>query len=384
MRESGEKTEPPSPKKIRDARAKGQVARSQEVVTTFSLMAVVAYIWATWNSTLGALIRIMDEIAMLERGDFRVNAYKALSVTFSESVGILLPVLGVTLFAGFAANYLQTGSVFSIEAVMPKLDKVSPGAGFKRIFSMKQLVDVLKSVVKIVFLSILLYFVIRDAIGAYVVSLRCGLPCFANATTYVLGQIFLCSALAFLIVAGFDFIYQRHSYTKSLMMSKDEVKREYKESEGDPHIKGHRKQLAHELLMSDSVDRARKGTAVVINPTHFAVVMRYEAEEMPLPVVTVKGRNNHAHLIRAEAERAGVPVFRNVRLAQALYATTEIDEYVPEELFDAVAEVLAWVAKNRALLYAGPLEHGVIDMDAGDHRVARSTAEAAPFAVFPD
>jgi type III secretion protein U len=366
---SGEKTEPPSPKKIRDARAKGQVARSQEVVTTFSLGAVVAYIWATWNLTLGSLARMIDEITKLTDGDFRVNAYKAIALTFREGSSILLPVLGVAILAAVAANYIQVGTVFAMESITPKLEKISPASGFKRIFSMKQLVEILKSSLKIVFLSILLYFVIRDVIGPFIVSLPCGLPCISNVAGWGIQQILMYSALAFLIVAGFDFMYQRHSYTKSLMMSKEEVKREYKESEGDPHIKGHRKQLAHELIMSDSGGQARKGSAVVVNPTHLAVVLSYDPEKAPLPVVTAKGRANQANLIRTEAERAGVPIFRNVPLAQALFATVAVDEFVPEEMFDAIAEILAWVDKNRHLLYHSALQHGVIDMEAGDHRV---------------
>jgi type III secretion protein U len=178
------------------------------------------------------------------------------------------------------------------------------------------------------------------------------------------------AALAFVIVALADLAYQRHAHTKSLMMTKEEVKREYKESEGDPLIKGKRRQLAQELAMSDSGHAARKGTAVVVNPTHFAVVLSYRPDELPLPIVTAKGRNIQAHFLRCQAEEAGVPVFRNVALARALFATAEIEHPIPDELFDAVAEVLAWVAKNKHLLYNGPLDHGVIDMDADDHKTA--------------
>jgi len=369
MSEGGEKTEDPSPKKIRDAREKGQVAKSQEVVTTVSLMAVIAYIWATWSSTVKRLVGMFDVVANLETGDFQVNMFKALEIIGMETVGLVLPVLGVVILAAFASNYFQIGSIFAMESIMPKLDKISPASGFKKIFSMKQLVETGKSILKIVFLSILLYIVLRPAIGAYVNSLSCGMPCISNVTSVVMFEILVYSAIAFAIVACADFAYQRHTYTKSLMMSKDEVKREYKESEGDPHIKGHRKQLAHELLMSDDGHAAAKSSAVVVNPTHVAVCIRYVEGETPLPMVVAKGLNKKAHFLRAEAERAGVPVFRNVRLARALFADVDIEGYVPDDLFDAVAEVLAWVAKNRNLLYQGPLDHGVIDMDVGDHRI---------------
>jgi type III secretion protein U len=229
----------------------------------------------------------------------------------------------------------------------------------------------LKSVAKIAFLSTLLYFVIRRAIGPYIMSLSCGLPCQTSITAAMLQELLLYSALAFVIVAALDFMYQRYSYTKGLMMSKEERKREYKESEGDPHVKSHRKKLAHELIMSDSGQRARTATAVVVNPTHVAIVLDYDAEKLKLPIVTAKGLGPHAHYLRAEAERAGVPVFRNISLARGLYASTGVEEIVPDEYFDAVAEVLVWVKNNRDLLYAGPLDHGVIDMDAGNHRASK-------------
>ncbi len=368
---SGEKTELPTPKKSRDARAKGQVAKSQEVVTTVSLTAVIAVIWVTFGSILAALTRLLDQVARLENGDFRQNAANAIFATSYEVVGIVLPILGVVIVAGIAANYFQVGAIFAFGSVAPKLEKISPGAGFKRIFSMKQVVEILKSIAKIVILSVLLYFVVRESIGAYVASLRCGLTCQIGVMVVALRQIFLYSALAFIVVAAADFMYQRHAFTKSLMMSKEEVKREYKESEGDPHIKSHRRQLSHELIMGDGGETARKGTAVVVNPVHLAVVLNYDPERTPLPLVSAKGSGNHAHFLRTEAERAGVPIFRNVTLARALYATVDINGHVPEELFDAVAEVLAWVKKNRHLLHRGPLEHGVIDMDANDHRIKR-------------
>ena len=365
---SGEKTEPPSPKKIRDARAKGQVAKSQEVVTTITLMASIVMIWMTSGNLLSTWVYLVDQVAVLATGDFRVNVFIAISLAFRESAGILLPILGIVILAAFIANYAQVGSIFAFEGLVPQLNRISIAAGFKRIFSMKQVIETLKSIFKIIFLSILLYFVFEDAVGPYIASLPCGLPCETAVTVMVLRQLLLYSASAFIIVAAIDLMYQRYSYTKGLMMSKAEVKREYKESEGDPHIKQHRKELANELIMGDGGQSAREGTAVVVNPLHLAVVLKYDANKMPLPIVSAKGMGHRANYLRTEAERAGVPIFRNISLARGLYATTEIDEFVPEDLFGAVAEVLAWVEKNRELLYGAPLSHGVIDMDANEHR----------------
>ncbi|MFM2280386.1 MAG: hypothetical protein RLZZ444_2617 [Pseudomonadota bacterium] len=366
MSEGGEKTENPTPKKLRDARKKGQVARSQELATTISLFGVIALIWMVGSIYYQQLVGMMDTVAQLAAnmdGHSKTTMNSAVAIVYKIGTGILFPILGVTIFVGIAANYIQFGSVFSLENLMPKLEKISPGAGFKRIFSVKQLIETLKSILKIVFLSVLLYYVIRNMIGPYITAVYCGMDCLMQVTVHSLLLVFAYSALAFTVVAIADFAYQKHTFTKGLMMSKDEVKREYKESEGDPVVKGQRKQLAHELIMSDQVGQARKSTAVVINPTHLAVALRYEEGEMPLPMVVAKGRNLNAVAIRAAAEEEGVPIFRNVPLARNLFADAEPGEYIPDEAFEMVAEILAWVARNRDRLYQGPLPHGVLDMD---------------------
>ncbi len=372
--ESGEKTEQPTPKKERDARKKGQVARSQEVVTTASLMSVIGYIWLTWDQTFDRLVLLMDQIAALHGQDFQTAASQAISTAFNDSIAILAPLLAIAIVAGIFGNYLQFGTVFSGESVSPKLEKVGLIQGFKRIFSLKQLFEVLKSIVKIVFLSVLLFFVGRNALSPYLNSVECGMPCMIRVTNNAMTQMLAFSALAFVIVAALDFVFQRKQHTKSLMMTKEEVKREYKESEGDPIIKGQRKQLAQELAMSDGAERTRKATAVVVNPTHFAVAIDYRPDVTPLPVVVAKGRNLYAHHLRTQAEEAGVPIFRNVPLARGLYAETNVDEFVPDDLFDAVAEILVWVSHNKGQLYQGRLEFGVLDMELDDHKIAE-TAE---------
>ena len=366
------KTEQPTPKKTRDAREKGQVARSQEVVTTISLMSVIAYIWLTWDITFTRLVGLMDQVAALHGVDFHSSAFQGIDIAFYEGSIILLPLLGVVIVSGFFANYIQFGSIFAFDNLMPKLEKISLAKGFKRIFSLKQVVEVLKSILKIVFLSVLLFFVIRDAITPYVNSIECGMVCMNGVTSSILLSTLLYTALAFVIVAVFDFMFQRSQHTKSLMMSKEEVKREYKESEGDPIIKGQRKQLAQEMVMSDGIERTKKSTALVVNPTHFAVAIDYRPDITPLPVVVAKGRNLYAAHLRAQAEESGVPIFRNVPLARSLYADTEVNEYVPDELFEAVAEILTWVSHNKHLLYQEKLEHGVLDMEMGDHKIKES------------
>ena len=343
---TGEKTEQPTPKKERDARKKGQVARSQEVVTSASLMAAIAYIWITWDWTFDRLVLTIEEVAGLTHLEFIPAISLATEIILEHAFAILAPLLLVGIIVDIFANYLQFGTIFAAENVKMKHDNISPIKGFKRIFSMKQLFEVFKSIVKILFLSVLLFFVLRDAMGPYVKAVACGLPCLTDVTAKVIGLTLLWSALAFIIVAVLDFIFQRWQHTKSLMMSKEDVKREFKESEGDPIIKGQRKQLAQELAMSDGAERAKKSSAVVINPTHLAVAIKYDPKVDPLPIVFAKGRNINAHHIRGAAEAAGVPIFKNIPLARTLFSDVMIDEYVPNELFDAVAEILVWVSHN--------------------------------------
>lgn len=356
---------------MRDARQKGQVARSQEVVTTISLFGVIAVIFGLFSYVWTRLVLLMDGVAAIATDLNESSLHAAILLAWDAGVAILLPILGAVIALAIAGNYIQVGVLFSFETITPKLEKISFSSGFKRIFSMKQVVELLKSVFKIVFLSFLLYFVMKDAIGPYISAIACDMECIAAVTDAMLTRTLAIAAVVFVVVAGLDFMFQRHSHTKQLMMTKEEVKREYKEAEGDPIVKGQRKQLAQEMVMSDAPMQAGKASAVVVNPTRFAVAIRYREGDTPLPLITALGRNHIAHQMRAEAERAGVPIFRNPPLARQLYAESIPGEFVPDEMFDVIAEILAWVGRNEARLYHGPLDHGDIDMERGDHRPAK-------------
>ncbi len=368
MSDSGEKTELPTPKKERDARAKGQVARSQEVVTTISMFGTIAVIMAMGGTIWNRLTVLIDQLAEIAARPGEPNLNEGLSLAWNAGVALTLPLLGTVIFLAIAANMGQFGVLFSMEALQPKLDRVSPMAGFKRIFSVKQLIELLKSIIKIVFLTVLLYIVVGDAIGPFVSAVGCGVDCIVTVTDSVMQRILSYTAVAFIIVAVADLFWQRHSHTKSLMMSKEDIKREYKESEGDPHVKGHRKQMAMELVMGDGHGQAKKASALVVNPTHIAIALRYAEGETPLPVVTAKGLGTMAVDMRVAAERAGVPIFHNVALARHLLSDADVDGFVPEDVYDVVAEILAWVSRNQERLYQGPLGHGDLDMLRGDHR----------------
>jgi type III secretion protein U len=298
----------------------------------------------------------------------------------STAISLLLPLIAAVLAAGFISNFFQVGVLFAFESIKPDLKKVSPGQGIKKIISIKNLIEFIKSIVKIAFLGILVTLVIMGGIGTMLLTPMCGMDCVNQAFGSLLKQIAIYTIVAFLIIAFADFVFQRFQYTKSLKMTKDEVKREYKESEGDPIVKGQRKQLAQEFAMSDTRKQVGRASAVVVNPTHLAVAIRYDPETTALPLVVAKGRMLRAQAIRVEAERAGVPIFRNVPLARQLFADVAEGDYVPDELFDVVAEILAWVSRNEALLHKGPLTHGDLDMERGDHR-SRAGRHTAPRAA---
>lgn len=365
---SGEKTEPPSPKRLRDARSKGEVARSQEVVTTLSLFGLIAVIYGFGSQAVERLVVLIDQVAALAASDSSTRLQEALAISYEMTIVILTPIIIAAIILAILSNLIQFGVLFSLKAVQPKLEKVSPAKGIKRIFSKKQLVELLKSIFKILFLSLLLTLLIRDAIGPFISAITCGLDCLRVVNDQMLMRLLLISALAFVIVAGLDFMIQKHLHIKSLMMTKQEVKREYKEAEGDPVVKSQRKALATELIMGDGRKQVQSASAVIVNPTHLAIAIRYKKGDTPLPIVTAKGRNRVAVDMRIEAEFAGVPIFRNVPLARHLYAETEINDYIPDDVFDAIAEILAWVARHEGKLYNGALPHGEIDMERGDHR----------------
>ncbi|KZL28447.1 type III secretion system export apparatus subunit SctU [Pseudovibrio sp. WM33] len=361
---SGEKTELPTPKRERESREKGQVAKSTEVTTTISLFAVIAYLWFAWDRNFSKLVGLMDDMASLAaRRDFSSSAGEGVFGVFSTFMDIVLPLIGVAIAAGIFGNFVQFGFLWAVDSIMPKLSKISPGEGFKRIFSMKQVVQVLKSILKIALLSTMLYFTVKYAIGAYINSLSCGIPCIANISGAIMKLILGISFLAFVGVAILDFMFQKHTHIKSLKMTKDEVKREHKESEGSPEIKGQRKRISQEILMSDNLENTRKASAVVVNPTHYAVAISYRPDEVAVPLVVAKGLDLTALKMRTEAEAAGVPIFANVKLARMLHAEVEIEELVPQDMFAAVAEILVWIDKNKNILYNGPLERGVIDLE---------------------
>lgn len=338
-----DKTEQPTSKKLRDARQKGQVASSKDIPATATLLVLFAVIAASWPSAYQRLQRLIVLPAEFYDVPF-AEAYPAVTMAVLTEIALLsLPALGAVVVAGVLANYFQVGVLFVFEPVTPDLKKINPFEKAKQIFSIKNLIEFAKSCVKVGFLGFLMYTVVRDAIGPLIQVPYSGV----NGVTTLVGE--LCYVIAkytmfvYVVIGAFDFWFQRRQHTKGLMMTKDEVKREYKEMEGDPHIKGKRKQLHQELVMSDNTERARKATVLVTNPTHRAVALYYKEGETKLPLITAMGEGYNAEQMIKAAREAGVPIMQNIPLAHDLFNNGRADQYIPAELIGPIAEVLRWV-----------------------------------------
>ena len=338
-----EKSEQPTPKRLRDARQKGQVAKSQEIGSCAILASVTAVIWtnwSTWMEHLRELIRLPSELIPLPFGRALPTLLDAVLVKAAQ---LCLPILVTVMVTAILANFFQIGALFALEAIKPSLKKLSPTENIKKIVSVKNLMELVKSIIKIFFLGFLLYLIIRDSIDPLIKIPYIGIHAILSVLGSILLKMMWYTVLAFSVIATADFVFQKHQHIKQLKMTKDEVKREFKEMEGDPLIKSKRKQLHQELGMSDTLERVKKSTVLVVNPTHVAVALYYDKEKTRLPVVLAKGENMMAQKMIETAKKHGIPIMRNVPLARDLYEGADINQFIPSELIRPVAEVLRWV-----------------------------------------
>ncbi|MEQ9498500.1 MAG: EscU/YscU/HrcU family type III secretion system export apparatus switch protein [Deltaproteobacteria bacterium] len=343
--ETGEKTEEATPEKLRKAKEEGQVPKSQDLVGALG--------FATGFFTLVGLIGfVFGEIEDFARAclDAAVNNPSEATITklLDDAIPMFLKVtlpIGAAVFVmGVFSNVVQTGFFMAFKVLIPKIDKINPINGLKGLFKVKKFVELIKNMVKMGAAAWIAWSVMEDALYdmTLVVTMR-----FEQAVDYGSGLLweYLVKTTALFVAIGVvDLIWSRRVFNKEQMMSKYDVKQEYKQSEGDPQMKGQRRQLAHELLFSGGAQNVKNADAVVVNPVHIAVAIKYDTDNDKAPKVVAKGMRVHAEKIKELAKHYGVPILRNVPLAQALNKL-DIDEEVPEELYEAVAEVLAFVYK---------------------------------------
>lgn len=335
-----EKTEQPTPKRLRDSRKKGDVAYSKDFTQTLLILAIFGYLLGSSGhivESLGQMILLPGTVLRL---DFHDAANTLVTELLTDAAWLVLPFIGIVLGVGIFADAMQVGILFAFEKLKPSGKKLNVLSNAKNMFSKKNLVEFLKSCVKIGLLSSLLALLIRDAMPIMTSIPEAGLAGLGQVVGMLLKTMLVYIGLAYSFIALADFVWQRMQYRKGLMMSKDEVKQEYKQMEGDPHIKHQRKHLHQELLQQSAVQSARRATVLVTNPTHLAVALHYDEDETPLPVILAMGEGALAQRMMEAAREAGVPVMQNIPLARALTAQGEAGQYIPSELIEPVAEVL--------------------------------------------
>lgn len=343
----GQKTEKATPKRRRDERKKGNIFFSNDAVSVAVLLVGLATLFLTISrgaAVIEAFFRQCISMTQLQQeqptaGDLG-NLLIEMLWSFVQAAG---PLMGATVVAGIAATFLQTKMLVSGESLKPKFSRINPLQGFKRLFSLRSIVEALKGLLKIV---ILLYLIYRFLSGVVNVFSKYMFTDVGAACAHLLDLAFQMSmqiAVAYVVLAAADFFYQWWDYERQIRMSKQEIKEEYKQMEGDPQVKGRIKEVQRKMAQSRMMQKVPQADVVIRNPTHFAVALRYKADQDRAPVVLAKGQDQLALRIVQQAEAHGVAVVENVPLARALYASTELGGEIPPELYGAVAEVLVYL-----------------------------------------
>lgn len=359
--DSGDKTEKPTPKKLRDARRKGDVAKSKDLAPAFTLIVFTLVMVGGAGFLLQALATLFDTtIATATSRSFgdaaSLIAWDGLRVLLIASAIILLPLA----IGGIAAEFGQVGPLVTGEKLKFGLDKLNPVEGLKRMFGKDAVAELVKTLIKAVLLIAICLLVIRASlgeIGALGFSLdpspvadRGGAVAgrIADLTGTLTLRLFGWTCILFAAVAAADWMWSRHSFLKRMRMSQRDIRQEHKQDEGDPHIKSNRRQLHEQWANNNAVASAGNAAALLVNPTHLAIALDYHAKECPVPVIAARGQGPLAAAMRAAAEDGRVPIIRNVAVARRLWARGEVGEIVPEEMFEAIAEIILWAQKARA------------------------------------
>ncbi|MCI6552426.1 MAG: flagellar biosynthesis protein FlhB [Lachnospiraceae bacterium] len=347
----GEKTEPATEKKLRDARKEGQVAKSREIGNAFSLLALFLilklYIGYMGNSFLGGFYNIYKQIPdyiKISDGQVPVDSIdKVIGSTILNMVIILLPVLLTGLAVAFVCDLVQVKWRPTNKPLQPKLSKLNPIKGFKKIISKDSVMELLKSLLKIGLIIYVVYSYLKDRFDniylLYDISLKQGVTMVGELA---IGLGIRVSAV-YIILGFLDFAYQKYKFKEDMKMTKQEVKDEYKDQEGDPQIKGKQKQRMREASQRRMMQRLPEADVVITNPTHYAVAIKYDPDKYEAPVVLAKGEDYLAQKIKETAREHHIEIVENKPLARMLYANVEVGELIPPELYQAVAEVLAFV-----------------------------------------
>lgn len=349
------KSEKATPKKRRDERKKGNIFQSKDIITVVSLLGVTYTIKLLFPriylTAKEFLVRYITYAGTKEKitSDFVIDITTGFIVAFAS---IIVPILLMSILTSIVATAAQTKLLFSMESLKPKWSRISLLQGFKRLFSLKSLVEVVKGTIKITILFVILFNYFESRILDFSKTISMSIMA---ATGFILsscvGLIFNIS-IAFVAISVLDYFYQWWDYERQLKMSKQDIKEEYKQTEGNPQIKGKIKELQRKMAMSRMMQEVPGADVVIKNPTHFAVALRYNSDRDAAPVLVAKGQDEMALRIIKVAEMNGVYVVENKPLARAIYATTDLKREIPAEFYGTIAEILVTVyrLKNKKLL----------------------------------
>ncbi|MCK1734257.1 flagellar biosynthesis protein FlhB [Bradyrhizobium sp. 138] len=347
-------TEDPTQKRLDDALERGDVAKSQEINTWF-MMAGGTLVVSTFSGSVGSgLLTPMRNLlanSWMIKTDGKALLALMQQIEFAMLAAIGVPLLMLVL-AAIAGNMLQHRLVWSTESLTPKFSKISPGAGFKRIFGKQAAANFLKGIGKLVLLGVVMTMILWPERHRMEAMVRLDPAAMLGASTTMTIHLLGAVVAALAVIAIADYFFQYRSWFQRQKMSLQEIKEEFKQSEGDPHIKGKIRQLRQQRAKKRMMTAVPKASVIITNPTHYSVALSYE-RGMTAPICVAKGVDNLAFKIREIAREHDIPIVENVPLARALYATVEIDQEIPTEHYHAVAEVIGYVMRLKRGFGAG-------------------------------
>lgn len=338
---SSQKTEQPTPKKLRDSRNRGDIPKSNEVVSVCVVLGAVLYFFLQ-GPTIFAYLKNATEnaihIALTKPFD---EAFNIISTQLIWTmVTVLSPLLVLVIIFSLLSQIMQNGFLIAPEAAKPKLSNLNPANWFKKVFSKKNLFEFAMNLFKVLILTLSVYFAMRESFLDVMRVADSNIIGFIKVCGALISNLFIYTLASFLVIAVADWLYTKAHYMKEHMMTMEEVKREFKEMEGDPIIKSRRRQLMREMAEVNTLDSVRKAKVLIVNPTHYAVAIDYDKEISPLPYMLAKGEGNLALRMIEVAKEEKIPIMRNPPLARALYADANENEHIPSSLLLQVAEVL--------------------------------------------
>lgn len=351
----GEKTEPATAKKLQDVRKDGQTAKSKELITAISLMSLFILIkiyvgvagqkfTEVFKDIYGTFQKVADSS---DNGMRMADAVSSVREVLMSSISIAVPIFIVAVVVGILCNSLQQKWMVTAKPLQPKMSKISPASGFKRIFSFRQLFELIKSIAMMLVIGIMSYVTIKDKVNILLTFYDISLNAALETVGDIIVDLGIKISAVFLIIGFVDLIYQKFKFKNDNMMTKQEIKDEYKNTEGDPQVKGQIRRKMAEISRRRMMEQLPEADVVITNPTHFAVALKYEPDSGKAPVVIAKGADYLAFQIKDKARECNIEIVENKPLARMLYHNVDIGMEIPPELYQVVAEILAKILQPK-------------------------------------